>query len=283
MDQAILTRRARAAGPRPRQRVVPHMVRRKHEAITLHADFSCPWSYLAWRRAAVLEAAGVTVDWRAVEHSPWTPSRADDRAERLTGLQAEMDHVLGALLPGEELPYDLAGFVPRTRAAVAAYAEAYVAGVPERVRRLVFEAFWMHGIDIGDAVVLRALIADELRGGSSPSEVVREWGYPVDVTGGPISTDAWRLVRTWDLEWHGTQRPVVPVLQVGDRRPVLGADAVDWLGREIRAHGLGHELPAPTPPDAPSPEGLPGRAWMSQHGGRWLWRSQVESRVAAGH
>ena len=36
--------------------------------LIVYGDFSCPDCYLASRRADALSAAGVTVDWRAVDN-----------------------------------------------------------------------------------------------------------------------------------------------------------------------------------------------------------------------
>jgi len=36
--------------------------------LIVYSDFSCPECYLASRRVDALRAAGVEVDWRAVEH-----------------------------------------------------------------------------------------------------------------------------------------------------------------------------------------------------------------------
>jgi hypothetical protein len=168
-------RSATAARPAPAQRVI------------LYGDFNCSWSYLASRRAALLSADGVEIDWRAVEHdsphhrpsqqsSPQAPTQAprraptqgpqqaadvDDRPDesspgpvRLGPLLEETQQVLTILLPGEELPYALAGFAPLTSAAVPAYADAYRAGVARRVRQVLFEAYWLHAFDLGDPAVV---------------------------------------------------------------------------------------------------------------------------------
>jgi hypothetical protein len=240
----------------------------------VYGDFNCPWSYLAYRRAGVLAAAGVEVDWRAVEHHPWTPGTRDCCASHVGGLQDEMPRVLSMLLPGEDLPYDLAGFVPRTQAAVAAYAESQVAGSSPRVRRILFESFWMHGVDIGDARVLRTLLTDALRGSPSPSEAVREWGYPVDITGGPISTPAWRTIDRWAAEWRQAGKNVVPVVQVRGTRPVHGVDAVEWLGRQILLRELDPGLPDDPRPEPVDDRDLPDLRWVAEQGGRWLRRWQ---------
>ena len=78
--------------------------------VVVHGDFDCPWSYLAFRRAAVLAAAGVDIDWRAVEREPRPHAAA--HLDGVEALQDEMDRVVGLLLPGEQMPYALAGFVP---------------------------------------------------------------------------------------------------------------------------------------------------------------------------
>lgn len=240
------------------------------DRIVVYGDFNCPWSYLASRRAAVLAADGVEVDWRAVEHEPWRPRRFSDSSVRFACVREEMDRVLALLLPDEQLPYALAGFVPYTQASVSAYAEAYGAGVASKVRHLLFEAFWTHGLDLGDANVLRTLLVDAIRSGDSPSEMLRDWGYAVDVTGGPVTTTAWRLVRAWAAEWRDTGKEVVPVLLPAGGEPVFGVDAVEWLGAELLSRGLDPN-PAPAMPSRPAPRrDLPPLTWVSEFGGPWV-------------
>jgi hypothetical protein len=239
-------------------------------AIVVYGDFNCPWSYLASRRAAVLESAGVAVDWRAVEHDPWRPRRFADSSTRFACVREEMDQVMAALLPGERLPFALAGFVPHTMPAVSGYAEAYRAGVGPAVRRLLFRAFWMHGMDLGAAETVRTLLADTVRSGSSPSDLVREWGYAVDISGGPLTTSAWNLVRGWAAGWRDTGKEVVPTVVV-DESTLFGVEAVEWLGREIARRGLDPSaVPAPAVPPRPRISVLASRSWVSQHGNRWL-------------
>jgi hypothetical protein len=248
--------------------------------VVVHGDFDCPWSYLAFRRAAVLAAAGVDIDWRAVEREPRPHAAA--HLDGVEALQDEMDRVVGLLLPGEQMPYALAGFVPRTSATVAAYAEAYAAGVADPVRGVIFESFWMHGVDVGDAKVLRTLLVDELRGSSSPSEAVRDWGHCVDVTGGPISTAAWRLVGRWATEWRGSGREVTPVVTVPGSPALHGVEAVTWLGAQVAERGLDPEPPARRNPSAPDSRELPGLGWITEQGGRWLPRRQRVVAAPAG-
>src|SRR5215217_3675176 len=90
---------------------IPHGASPVHRLV-IFGDFSCPWSYLASRRAALLAGDGVEVDWRAIEHDPGELRPAGATALRFRRLQAEMDGVLESLRPAEHFPYALAGFVP---------------------------------------------------------------------------------------------------------------------------------------------------------------------------
>lgn len=264
-----LTAEARTAPlPRPRAPRPDESVSR----VTLVGDLTCSWSYLASRRATLLEADGVEVRWAMVEHDRRRPGRADVEAERLSRTRRDLDHVTRRLLPGERLPTALAGFVPYTRPAVSGYAEGHLAGVGPRVRRLLFDAFWMHGVDLGDARVVRTLLVDAVRSGGSPSALVREWGYAVDVTGAPVSTDAWRLLQQWRDEWsRGGQ--VVPALVVDGSRRMNGVEAVEWLGAEVVRRGLdpdGAALYRTEEPAPPRRHDLVDHFWASEHGNRWM-------------
>lgn len=204
--------------------------------ISVWGDFTCPWTYLAWRRTELLADDGVAIDWRTVEHDPWRHETAVSVHDRFQALHDELPEVITHLLPGEPYPYVLKGHVPFTGAATSAYAEACVAEVATSVRRKLFDAFWQDGVDLGDPRVLRAMLADDFYESASPSEPVWRWGLAVDVTGGPISNEAWHLVRDWRSQWEelgGT----VPTVIVGERA-IVGVAAVDWLGTQVRERGL---------------------------------------------
>lgn len=66
-------------------------------------DFNCPFSAVASGRAAVLEQRGdASFDWRAIEHDTAIPRRGHAVAGPLAdGMRAELDQILGLLLPGE--------------------------------------------------------------------------------------------------------------------------------------------------------------------------------------
>lgn len=212
--------------------------------VVVYGDFTCPWSYLTWRRTERLRAAGVEIDWRSVEHDPWHTLRPIDITDRFAQLREELPKVEERLLPGEMLPRTLAGFVPFTGAATSGYAEAYVAGVATPVRRLLFEAFWRRGIDLNDGRVVRTLLVDAIRRGTSPCELVGLWGYALDVNGGPITHEGWQTVRDWRDSWAATAdgdesvAGVIPVVIVDGAAPVHGVAAVDRVGRLLVEMGL---------------------------------------------
>jgi 2-hydroxychromene-2-carboxylate isomerase len=231
------------AGPAPAARVDPA------QRLVLYGDFNCPWSYLASRRAALLAADGVEIDWRAVEHDAprrraslqtSTAGHREDAAPpgpvRLGPLLDEMQEVLAFLLPGEELPYALAGFAPHTGAAVAAYAEAYRAGVAAPVRQVLFEALWLHAFDLDDPYVVHTLIIDAVRSGATGTGPLAAWEYGTGVRH-QADASTQQLLDGWADEWrqHGNQR--VPTL-VADGEQICGIDAVMWLGAEVVHRGL---------------------------------------------
>jgi hypothetical protein len=181
-------------------------------ALIVYADFSDPFCHLASRRVDVLRAAGVEVDWRAVQTAPRRPVTGARDAARLTQLSRRSDELAGLLVAAEELSSARPGFVPNTEAAVAAYAEAYGAGVADEVRRLLFALYWEHGVDIGNPNELRAPLAPVILSGSSSSDPPRQFGYAVSVSRGPITTAAWRRIRSWRGEWRQLGEADVPVV-----------------------------------------------------------------------
>lgn len=203
----------------------------------VYADFSCPACYLASLRVDRLLDAGHPVpDWRGVEHKPHLPvtgirlepSARADRGREL----AEVRALLG---PGEELPAAAPGILPNTRAAVAAYAEAYGAGVAQLVRPLLFHSYWVDGMDIGDPEVLRRLLPDAFRQGRRTSDPIRDFGYAVTSQRGPITTDAHRRIRTWHQDWLALGTGVALAL-VTDSTTLVGGLALAHLTESARSY-----------------------------------------------
>ena len=244
--------------------------------LVLYGDFSCATCYLASQRVDGLTRAGVAVEWRAVEHRPELP---------VTGLRHGVDtrsaaehalaHSRALLRPGEQLPLAVPAMVPKTQAAVSAYAEACGAEVGDEIRRLLFTAYWVDGMDIGNPEVLLTLLGGTFMRGKAISEPIREWGFAVAVTRGPITSRAWRLIRDWNQEWQALGRPELPSLRDATRIQ-SGERALGQLADEVSQ--------APMPGDAPDGGGPrvnvvsgwrppttvhPPATWVSQVGDPW--------------
>lgn len=198
-------------------------------SLIVYADFNCPYSFLASRRVDALQAAGLDVDWRAVEHDPsiaFTGIRLDDAGR--ADVERELEQVRALLIPGEEYPAQACGVMPSTRAAVVAYAEAVGAGVADDVRRLLYDAYWLEGRDIGSPEVLRPMLAPAILRGHSDSFPLQNSGYAVSVSRGPITYGAHLRIRAWHDEWDVLGTSTVPTI-VHDGETVPGVDGLARL------------------------------------------------------
>ncbi len=238
-------------------------------SLVIYADFGSPASYLASQRVDALQAAGVAVDWRAVEPHPRLPvGGAASPAER-ADLERELDAVRDLLLPGERLSAVTPGLRPNMRGPVAGYAEAYGAGVADDVRRLLFSAYWSEGLDVGSVETLRRLLAGPMMRGCSDSVPLREFGLAVSPSRGPITMGAHRRIRAWREAWQQLATGQLPVLVVDGALPVSGETALRRLEKELaRADAELQPLLAdpgryPAVPEPPSLE------WVSANGGPW--------------
>ncbi len=243
----------------------------RHPATLLvYGDFNCPWSYLASSRASLLEAAGVSVEWRAVEHAPSQPHLTSGTSPG-QALQAELERVSERLLPDEQWPVTAPGFASLSKPAVAGFAEATGVGASVAARQLLYESLWVRGINIGDAARVRALLSDIIRDNTPASDPLRRWGYAITPNGAPVSNTGWQIWRDWRSQWLSLDQRVVPVL-VADGLPFFREAAVDRLGMEVAARELDlSNLPVP----ARSPRhrqriDLADPRWATQNGGRWL-------------
>jgi 2-hydroxychromene-2-carboxylate isomerase len=246
-------------------------------ALVIYGDFSCPMCYLASQRVDALTDAGAAVQWRAVEHRPDLP---------VGGLRHDVntlpaaEHALGdarALLqPAEQLPVAAPTLVPKTTAAISAYAEACGAEVKDEIRGLLFSAYWEDRVDIGNPVVLHTLLASAFMRGKATSDPIRRFGYAVAVTGGPITTQAWQLIRGWRQQWQALGAPELPSLWDGTRVK-SGERALRQLAVEVRQAPAPGGLPESATPRAkvgskwrPPTSVCPPATWVSQVGDPWL-------------
>jgi predicted DsbA family dithiol-disulfide isomerase len=238
--------------------------------LVIYADFGSPACAVASGRVDALAAAGVPVDWRAVEPEPWLPvgggrMTADEHAS----LEHELDLLRALVLPGEELPGTVPAFRPNARGPVAGYAEAYGAGVADDVRRVLFAAYWGRGLDIGSGEVLRRLLAGPVLRGHATSVPLSDFGLAVSPSRGPITMGAFRRIREWSAQWRAAGAPPLPMLVVDGSLPVAGETALRRLEKEIQRAGASVEQVLPDPgryPEAVDPPALP---WVSSNGGRW--------------
>ncbi|GAB3499877.1 DsbA family oxidoreductase [Flexivirga lutea] len=244
--------------------------------LVVYADFTEPECYLANRRVdALTQSCGpaqpetVTVDWRAVECCPGRPVTGIATPGEQERLRYRMQALQRLLLPGEWLPWHPSALVPKTQAAVSAYAQAHGTPVDAEVRRLLFDLYWTDGADIGNPTVLRSPLAGPMLRSGADCDPVRRFGYAVGPHRDPISSRAYRRVRAWRNEWQQMGAPQLPVLLV-DGATLSGQDAVRRLGREILRLAVDTD---PVLSDArryPELDGTPALSWVSQVGGDWL-------------
>lgn len=196
----------------------------------IYADFTDPCAYLASRRVDRLAEVGVVVPgWRAVAHRHGLPQvtlRLDAAAQ--ANRQAELDRVRELLLPDEELPGRAPAILPHPDAPVAAYAEAYVHGHGPQVRRLLFEAYWVDGQDIGDPEVLRRLLPRVVQRDIVTGEIFHDFGYAVSPSRTALCTEAAHLARDWQAEWLRLGTPVTLTVAADDRC-LVGAEGLHHL------------------------------------------------------
>lgn len=130
----------------------------------VYADFASAYCYLASLRVDRLESAGhETVDWRAVEHRPLLPRPGltlSGTAQVIRG--RDLAAARSLLTPREEFDARNPRFLPNTRSANTAYASARNLGFGDEARRVLFDAFWVQGLHIGDPGVVRRLLPTTL-------------------------------------------------------------------------------------------------------------------------
>lgn len=238
------------------------------DVITVYADFTRPECFLASRRADALRAAGRAVDWRAVELHPELPvtgrrlSATDQEKlrERLRALDS-------LLLPGEPFGYLVPNLLPKTEAAVSAFAEAYGTPVADDVRRLLMALYWTEGADIGNPGALRVPLAGPMLRSGRRAEPVSYAGFAVGADRAPVTTAGWRHVAAWRAEWAELGAAPLPVVLV-DGAVLSGVDGVERLGKEVLAADAA-EADGRDPRRYPHETVRPDPHWVSWQGGHW--------------
>ncbi|XAS74903.1 hypothetical protein V3G39_09475 [Dermatophilaceae bacterium Sec6.4] len=240
----------------------------------VYGDFTCWKCALANRRTDLLRRSGYTIEWRAIESEPGLPVRGRGRTAQESDHVAAVRRVVSTQLrTGEVMSQDLPDLVPKTTAAVSAYAEAVVANVPDQVRAQLFTAYWQHGTDIGNPEILRTLLAAQFMRSEATSDPIVRFGYAVAMTREPITTAAWRLIRQWRREWQTLQCDQLPT--VTDASGTYCGDAAlrrlgDLLDQPSPIAGDGFHRASSTLPDWEPPTTVePPMQWTSQAGDPW--------------
>jgi hypothetical protein len=172
--------------------------------LTVYGSFNCPYSFLASLRVERLCGLGVAdVEWRAVVHDPGVPLGGLPVIGELAGmLDRELNEIRGLLPVGEPYPARRPRVQPNTTLAVAGYSAATGVGT-SRLRVTLFDAFWVKGLDLGDARVL-----GELGCPAAPPEATMQW---------------------WRDEWLGLERPMVPMVVFPEGTACRGLGALKRL------------------------------------------------------
>jgi predicted DsbA family dithiol-disulfide isomerase len=159
--------------------------------LIVYGSFNCPYSFLASRRVDCLAERGVAdVRWRAVVHDPDVPPGGMPVSGELAEMfDRELGQIRTLLRSDESFPASRPTVQPNTTLAVAGYSVVAEDGA-NRLRGALFDAFWVKGLDIGDA------------------DVLHELGCPA------VSSTA--TAERWRDEWLRLERPSVPMAVLPD-------------------------------------------------------------------
>lgn len=124
--------------------------------LRIYGDFNCPFSALASARADTLLALGYEIDWRAVQHDPTIPSDGEVlEGAAVADLVEEVDQVRQLGRSDADFCLVVPSIRPNTAAVCAAFAAAGENAHP--MRRRLFAAVWLQGINVGDRAALERL------------------------------------------------------------------------------------------------------------------------------
>jgi predicted DsbA family dithiol-disulfide isomerase len=126
----------------------------------LWRDYLCPWCHLGRDRTALLEELGVTVTARAYELHPEIP--LGGRPVRPDGRFARVLEHIAAECAAVGLPFRPPSRIANTRRALET-SEVVRTEHPEAfpaVDAALYDAQWVHDLDLGDPLVIDGLLAD---------------------------------------------------------------------------------------------------------------------------
>ena len=176
------------------------------EKLIIYGSFNCPYCYLTSTRLDLLpREVAANIEWRAVVHDSVPVAGLPVEGRRADELDREVADV--ARRGGDGFVIHRPGRYPDTTVAVATYAAAEGAEA-DRIRRVLFRAYWVDGLDIGDPSVVREVA-------------------------GRVSLYSTRM-RSWQQEWRALPRPAVPLAVGPDGVPHGALRRLDDLAR----HGV---------------------------------------------
>jgi len=174
------------------------------------ADVVCPWCYLGWRRLekalAMRPDVKANIVWRPYQLDPTLPEQGVDRKAYMAAKfpDPERRAAIGKILADAAaeddivLNLDAVAVSPNTNAAHRVIRWAQTAGLQEPVLEGVLSAYFTHGKDIGDPVVLadiagaagmdRLLVLKLLSEGADKDTITREhqMAHEAGVSGVPF-------------------------------------------------------------------------------------------------
>lgn len=174
----------------------------------VYADFASANCYLASVRVdRLIESGYPAPDWRAVEHRPGLPPAGFGLSGPARAVRCHTLVITRQILqPGEKFEARNTAFLPNTRAAITAFAEAYGAGVADQARRALFDAYWVRGVNIGDPEILRTLLRPILDGSRPDDGAAAQAGCAAGSPGAPHG--AHLRVSEWQEEWLRLATPI---------------------------------------------------------------------------
>jgi len=174
------------------------------------ADVVCPWCYLGWRRLekalALRPDVEASIVWRPFQLDPTLPEAGVDRKAYMAAKfpDPERRAAIGKILAdaaaedGIVLNLDAVAVSPNTNAAHRVIRWAQTAGLQAPVLEGVLSAYFTHGQDVGDPVVLadiagaagmdRMLVLQLLSEGADKDTITREhqMAHEAGVSGVPF-------------------------------------------------------------------------------------------------
>ena len=148
--------------------------------LTIYGDFNCPFSALANARADVLAARNAyAIDWRAIQHDTAIPAAG----EPVTGdLAATLAREVSTVCDLSDLGSHFRLSVPAIRSNTAAACSAFAASDDaDGLRKLLFDAVWREGRNLGDSAEL-----DRLGAAARDTAVAARWQRDFEALPGPI-------------------------------------------------------------------------------------------------